>query len=208
MYRRYYWAYLTFTMLLCGCQASFETIPTGRWEGQGKWSGYQENEQGRLERQEGTYTTTVDIAKRSFAGQGMLVATVLSTHPDDSKFGLRCVYVLMTLTKADTSVNGGVLCDTHVQVGKHAPSTPHDPSDDNLEIVLREDPSPPAKLSRFGWLKTLHVWYQPPDKAGRLLFAEDFIFDGNRLFKKGYYCGSERTMDEALRWTENLRKVE
>jgi len=207
MHGRRQWIYLTLAVLLCGCQASFEAIPTGRWEGQGKWSGYEKNKQGRLERRDGTYTTTVAIAKRNLAGQEMLVATVFSEHPDDSTLGFKRVHVLMTLTKSAKSANGSVLCDTHVQVDIDGPSTLKEPSDDDLEKVLEQDPPPPAKLSRFGWLKTLEVWYEPPDKTGRSPFAEDFIFDGNRLVKKGYYRSKNRT-DEIIRWTENLHKVE
>lgn len=202
-----YWLFLTCTTILCGCQVSFEAIPTGRWEGQGTYASYKENAEGALEHTDGTYKTTVVISKRNVAGQDVRLVRILADHSDDSLFGRESVHVVLMLSDSGTHIDGSLLCDTHAKVETRRSAVLAEPGDDELERILGRQPSASVVLLRSGWLNFVHVEYESPGKPGRFPFAENFTFDGDRLIKKGYH-GSEAVADEAVHWEEVLRKVE
>lgn len=206
-HRQGYWFSLTCVTLLCGCQASFEAIPTGRWEGRGTYASYKENAEGALEHTDGTYKTTVVISKGNVAGKDVRLVRVLSDHSDDPLFERSSVHVILTLSDSGVFADGNLLCDAHATVETRRSTVLAETGDDELDSVLQGHPAPDATLSRSGWRNILHVQYERPDETGRSPFAENFTFDGNRLIKKGYY-GSEKAADEAVHWSEELRKVE
>ena len=191
-------------MTISGCTASWDSIPTGRWEGEGRWTGWRKNDHGVVENISGRYPTSVAIAKTSHAGDDLLVIAVVSDHRDDPEFGSSGIRVIMTLAMPVQHADGSVTFDTHADVDICHGSASPEPDPVNIETLLKNKRVPPARLSRIGLRHFLEVRYSSDVKTpDEWEFAETFAFVGGRLIKEGLFDDGSHLR---VRWRETLKR--
>jgi hypothetical protein len=189
-----------------GCTATLDSIPTGRWEGEGQWAGWKENDQGVMEHVSGRYRTSVAVAKTCHAGADLLVITGVSDHRAEPEFGASGIRVAMTLGMPARYADGSIGFNTHADVATCQGSASPDPDAVDYASLLEHNRVPPARLSRHGFHQLLEVSYKPAVKASAQSgFTETYTFIGNQLIKKGRFGEGEQS-DKVVRWTEKLKR--
>jgi len=177
-------AIASLSITLLGCRTSLDSIPTGHWEGEGTWTSWDKNEQGK--KYSGQYRANVTISKEHYQANEVMVIAVVSDHCDDDDFGLYQINAVVALIEPELYINGSTVCNTYADVADHEEKDAPKIQEIDIGELINMHPVPPARLSRFGNEYVLEINYDPIDEAtGKSPFMETYTFEDDRLIKKG-----------------------
>jgi hypothetical protein len=199
---------------LAGC-ATYDRIPTGRWEGQGVYTEYmaqnlidEVNDKKEIARSN-EYTTSMTITEETVQGNEALVIEILSKHDElETLENSDRTHLRVVLQPYKTLPNGTQLLSMlDCQIVIKSEDTLSEPEwDSHLEGLGS------ATLEKRDGALIIHLDYQFASDDDTP-FQDVIVLYGNKAYKLGSIRSSEfkdSSLDNLQRitWSESLRKVE